>query len=105
MNRVLNFVNFILKLSYGANWNPKDGGSLPIIAILDKLVESPYTQLHVESCLKILLKTVPSIEMAYKVPASKFMIQFQLTNSETMLTNCFCFAPFSPVYMIAAIYL
>lgn len=57
------FFNF----SYGANWNPNDGGMLPIIAILDKLVESPDTQLHVESCLKILLKTVPAIEMPYKV--------------------------------------
>lgn len=92
------FNTLCLNFSYGANWNPKDGGSLPIIAMLDKLVESPYAQLHVESCLKILLKTVPSIEMAYKVHALK--LQFQITNSETMLKNFFLFLD-----MIAAIYL
>ncbi|XP_031631676.1 uncharacterized protein LOC116345971 isoform X2 [Contarinia nasturtii] len=53
-------------LRYGANSNPKDGGMMPIIAILDKLVEAPSTQIHVETCLKILLKTVPAIEMPYK---------------------------------------
>lgn len=52
---------------FGANWNPRDRGIMPIIAILDKLVESPQNQLHVELCLKILLKTVKSIEMPYKV--------------------------------------
>ncbi|XP_055324775.1 uncharacterized protein LOC129579131 [Sitodiplosis mosellana] len=54
-------------LRYGANVNPKDGGMMPIVAILDKLVGSPEcTQIHVETCLKILLKTVPTIEMPYK---------------------------------------
>lgn len=76
-NECVYFINFILFLlfsstfwwcwRYGANMNPKDAGELPIIAILDKLVESPQPQLHVELCLKILLKTVPSIEMPYKV--------------------------------------
>lgn len=46
---------------------PKDGGSTPIVALLDKLLDSPYSQGHVETCLKILLKTVPAIEMPYKV--------------------------------------
>lgn len=53
---------------YGANVNPKDGGMMPIIAILDKLIDSPEcTQIHVAACLKILLKTVAIIEMPYKV--------------------------------------
>lgn len=52
---------------YGANSNPADGGSLPIIALLDKLLDSPDRQIQVELCLKILLKTVPFIEIPYKV--------------------------------------
>lgn len=58
---------FCLNFRYGANANPTDGGSLPIIALLDKLLDDPYNQIHVEICLKILLKTVPAIEMPYKV--------------------------------------
>lgn len=63
---MLFYLVFIFR--YGANVIPKDGGMMPIVAILDKLVESPeYTEIHVETCLKILLKTVPNIEMPYKV--------------------------------------
>lgn len=63
-----------LNFSYGANTNPTDGGSLPIIALLDKLLDDPYNQIHVEICLKILLKTVPAIEMPYKVGWIKLKI-------------------------------
>lgn len=73
---------------YGANANPKDAGELPIIAMLDKLVETPQPQLNVELCLRLLLKTVPSIEMPYKVcthtlmaenPISKKKINYKTT--------------------------
>lgn len=59
---------------YGANSLPKDGGMMPIIAILDKLIETPDTQLHVEICLRILLKTIPLIEMPYKVNFMKIFL-------------------------------
>lgn len=63
--------SFVWIFRYGANANPTDGGSLPIIALLDKLLDDPYNQIHVEICLKILLKTVPAIEMPYKVDNTK----------------------------------
>lgn len=68
MNESFLIISILLSyFRYGASAHPKDGGMMPIIAILDKLIESTYGQLHVEICLKILLKTVPSIEMPYKV--------------------------------------
>lgn len=58
-------------LRHGANPNPADGGSImPVIALLDKLIEYdenvsyPY---QLVSCLKILMLALPFIEMPYKV--------------------------------------
>ncbi|XP_055716153.1 uncharacterized protein LOC129809996 [Phlebotomus papatasi] len=58
----------LILLRYGANPNPKDGGSSPIIALLDKLLESqdrryPY---QLEACLKILMRAVPFIDLPFK---------------------------------------
>ncbi|XP_055683156.1 uncharacterized protein LOC129790022 [Lutzomyia longipalpis] len=58
----------LILLRYGANPNPMDGGSNPIIALLDKLLESedgryPY---QLESCLKILMRAVPFIDLPFK---------------------------------------
>lgn len=66
---------------YGANVQPCDGGSSPIIAILDKLLESPHrkSQIELEMCLKILLKAVPFIEMPYKV-SERTCVTINLTN-------------------------
>lgn len=71
------FLIIIIYFRYGANSHPKDGGMLPIIAILDKLIDTPCAQIHVEICLKLLLKTVALIEMPYKVITKHISITHQ----------------------------
>lgn len=63
------FFWFLYFYRYGASTHPSDGGTLPVIAILDKLMESPTRkyQHQLNACLKIILKTLPQIEMPYKV--------------------------------------
>lgn len=60
----------MILLRHGANPNPLDGGSSPVIALMDKLMEYdecgsfPY---QLVSCFRILLLALPSIELPYKV--------------------------------------
>lgn len=72
--------NYNLNSRYGANSNPKDGGSLPVIAILDKLLElaGSHHQPQLNACLKIILKTMPQIEMPYKVRYSTLILHAHL---------------------------
>lgn len=60
----------MILLRHGANPEPLDGGTSPVIAVMDKLMEYqesgsyPY---QLVSCLKILLLALPFIELPYKV--------------------------------------
>ena len=60
----------MILLRHGANPNPFDGSSSPVIALMDKLIEYeesgsfPY---QLVSCLKILLLALPFIELPFKV--------------------------------------
>lgn len=64
--------SLILNYRFGANPSPQDDGSNPIIALLDKLVESgdqhnrSYS-LQLVSCLKILIRATPVVDLPYKV--------------------------------------
>ena len=54
---------------FGADPKPYDGGIIPVIAVLNKLLDYddrryPY---QLEACLKILMRAIPYIEMPYKV--------------------------------------
>ncbi|KAJ6640084.1 hypothetical protein Bhyg_12833, partial [Pseudolycoriella hygida] len=55
-------------IRYGAEPNPNDGGLSPVLALLDKLVESPKRRYlyQLVSCLKILLRAISIIEMPFK---------------------------------------
>ncbi|TMW48278.1 hypothetical protein DOY81_006648, partial [Sarcophaga bullata] len=57
----------LILLRYGAAPNPPDGGSSVVMALLDKLIENGrnYTFQNV-SCLQILLRNIPLIEMPFK---------------------------------------
>ncbi|XP_037922004.1 uncharacterized protein LOC119658603 isoform X3 [Hermetia illucens] len=57
----------MILLRYGADPAPPDGGSCPVIALLDKLMEKErrYTY-QLVSCLQILLRNITTIEMPYK---------------------------------------
>lgn len=54
---------------YGASPYPPDDGVPPVIALFDKLIE--YQDRHypyqLETCLKLLLRTLPSIDLPFKV--------------------------------------
>ncbi|XP_037026489.1 uncharacterized protein LOC119067538 [Bradysia coprophila] len=58
----------LILLRYGAEPSPTDGGIPPVLALLDKLVESPKRRYlyQLVSCLKILLRTISIIEMPFK---------------------------------------
>lgn len=58
----------MILLRYGAEPSPPDGGSSPVISLLDKLLEKErrYTY-QLVSCLQILLKNISLIEMPYKL--------------------------------------
>lgn len=60
---------FVFTRRYGAEPNPADGGISPVMALLDKLVESPKRRYlyQLVSCLQIILRAVPIIEMPFKV--------------------------------------
>lgn len=57
----------MILLRYGAEPLPPDGGSSTVIALLDKLMEKErrYTY-QIVSCLHILLRNIPLIEMPFK---------------------------------------
>lgn len=71
------FVECMHIIRYGASAQPSDGGTNPVIALLDKLMETSVRQQHQQltACLKILLKTLPMIEMPYKVSIERILIQ------------------------------
>lgn len=54
---------------YGAEPSPIDCGITPVVALLDKLVESPNRRYlyQLVSCLRILLRAISIIEMPFKV--------------------------------------
>ena len=54
---------------HGADPNPNDGGIAPVMAALDKLneYESSGYPYQLVSCLKLILRAIPSIEIPYKV--------------------------------------
>jgi ankyrin repeat and SOCS box protein 17 len=60
----------MILLRHGANPDPLDGGTSPVLAVMDKLMEYeesgsfPY---QLVSCFKILLLALPFIELPYKV--------------------------------------
>lgn len=64
-----NQIKFQITYRYGASSYPRDGGTPPVISILDKLIElrGTHHQSQLNTCLKIILKTMPQIEMPYKV--------------------------------------
>lgn len=67
----------MILLRHGANACPPDGGSYPVIAVMDKLLEYetgsyPY---QLVSCLKILLLVIPSIVFPYKASLCCFAKQ------------------------------
>lgn len=58
----------IIFCRYGANPNPPDGGSSAVLALLDKLTENGRNYVYQNvSCLQILLRNIPLIELPYKV--------------------------------------
>lgn len=61
-------VSFVL-FRFGADPMPRDGGSSPVVAILDKLLESPGRRYlyQLVSCLNILLSCITLIDMPYRV--------------------------------------
>lgn len=60
----------MILLRFGANPNPLDGGTPPVLAVMEKLMEFeesgsyPY---QLVSCLKLLLLAIPFVELPYKV--------------------------------------
>uniref|UniRef100_A0A1A9WZ24 SOCS box domain-containing protein n=1 Tax=Glossina brevipalpis TaxID=37001 RepID=A0A1A9WZ24_9MUSC len=57
----------LILLRYGAEPNPPDGGSSVVLALLDKLNENGRNYVYQNvSCLEILLRNIPIIEMPYK---------------------------------------
>nr|XP_036213375.1 uncharacterized protein LOC106617726 [Bactrocera oleae]XP_036213376.1 uncharacterized protein LOC106617726 [Bactrocera oleae] len=57
----------LILLRYGAHPTPPDGGSSVVHALLEKLTENGRNYvLQNVSCLQILLRTIPMIEMPYK---------------------------------------
>lgn len=59
---------FCVVFRYGANPNPPDGGSSAVLALLDKLTENGRNYVYQNvSCLQILLRNIPMIELPYKV--------------------------------------
>ncbi|KAI9584460.1 uncharacterized protein LOC119635123 [Glossina fuscipes] len=57
----------LILLRYGAEPNPPDGGSSAVLALLDKLTENGRNYLYQNvSCLQILLRNIPLVEMPYK---------------------------------------
>ncbi|XP_011295953.1 uncharacterized protein LOC101890633 isoform X1 [Musca domestica] len=57
----------LILLRYGANPNPPDGGSSAVLALLDKLTENGRNYVYQNvSCLQILLRNIPMIELPYK---------------------------------------
>lgn len=65
----------VILLRHGANPSPLDGGTSPVLALMDKLVEFEETGSYpyqVVSCLKILLLAIPFIELPYKVLRMRF---------------------------------
>lgn len=64
----------MILLRYGGNPRGDDGGTSPILAVMDKLIEYesgsyPY---QLVSCLKLLLLAIPFIELPFKV--EKFFV-------------------------------
>lgn len=60
----------LILLRYGANPSPSDGGTSPVLALMDKLLEYEDTGSYpyqLVSCLKLLLLAIPFIELPYKV--------------------------------------
>ncbi|XP_075148003.1 SOCS domain-containing protein stops isoform X2 [Haematobia irritans] len=57
----------LILLRYGANPNPPDGGTSAVLALLDKLTENGRNYVYQNiSCLQILLRNIPMIELPYK---------------------------------------
>ncbi|XP_037943829.1 uncharacterized protein LOC119676649 [Teleopsis dalmanni] len=57
----------LILLRYGANPNPPDGGASVVVSLLDKLTENGRNYVFQNvSCLQILLRNIPMIEMPYK---------------------------------------
>ncbi|XP_053945104.1 uncharacterized protein LOC128854759 isoform X1 [Anastrepha ludens] len=57
----------LILLRYGAHPNPPDGGASVVHALLEKLIENGRNYvLQNVSCLQILLRNIPMIEMPYK---------------------------------------
>lgn len=56
-------------ISYGADPRPQDGGTSPVIAILDKLMESEHRSYvyQLVSCLRIILSCLAIVEMPFRV--------------------------------------
>ncbi|XP_055380871.1 uncharacterized protein LOC129611655 [Condylostylus longicornis] len=57
----------LILLRYGAEPLPNDGGSSPVLSLLDKLLDCDRKYVYqMVICLKILLKNIPIIEMPFK---------------------------------------
>lgn len=77
----------IVLFRFGADPMPRDGGSSPVVAILDKLLESPGRRYlyQLVSCLNILLSCITLIDMPYRVK------NFLLYNFHNLFTKILSF--------------
>lgn len=85
----------MILLRHGANPEPLDGGTSPILALMDKLMEYkesgsyPY---QLVSCLKILLLALPFIELPYKVTKENAISLEKEFQSHSIYSHC-CLKP------------
>jgi hypothetical protein len=81
----------MILLRHGANPEPLDGGTSPILAVMDKLMEYsesgsyPY---QFVSCLKILLLAIPFIELPYKVRKKNAISLKTESQSHSICSRC-----------------
>jgi ankyrin repeat and SOCS box protein 17 len=60
----------MILLRHGANPFPNDGGSSTVLALMDKLLEYEESKSYpyqLVSCLRIIISSIPSVEMPFKV--------------------------------------